>query len=246
MAMMALGWGLVAGSAAFLGAILGWFSRPTAETVGLLLAFASGILLAIAAFELFDDAFSTGGFAPAAVGLLAGAALFAGGLGLLDRRGAGKRKLSPTHTIEAREPARVVAMATVLEAIPEALIIGIAFYAEEDVGLAAVIAVFLSNVPESLATTARMRAIGRSAAYVAAVWGSVALATGLAALAGYLALGDLHPAGRAFAQALAGGAFLAFIANSMLPAAFADARNRAGFVLVVGFLTGYALSHFVA
>jgi ZIP family zinc transporter len=245
MAALTLGWGLVAGSAAFLGALLGWFARPSPRMIGLLMAFASGILLAVAAFELFDEAFAYGGFPPAAFGLLAGGALFATGLAWLDRRGAGKRKLSAIHTIEAREPASVVAMATILDGIPEALIIGVGFYTGEGVGIATVIAVFLSNVPESLATTARMRAIGRSAGYVAAVWLAVALATGIAAFLGYALLGDVRPAGKAFVQALAGGAFLVFIVNSMIPAAFSETRNLAGFVVVIGFLAGYALSRFV-
>ncbi len=80
MAFSALAWGLIAGSAAFLGALIAWFSRPSARVVAAGMAFASGILLSVAAFELLDEAFAHGGFVPVAIGYLIGAILFGAGL----------------------------------------------------------------------------------------------------------------------------------------------------------------------
>ena len=46
--------------------------------------------------------------------------------------------------------------------------------------LVAVIAIFLSNVPEGLSSAAGMRKAGRSAGYVFGVWIAIALASGTA------------------------------------------------------------------
>jgi ZIP family zinc transporter len=80
---------------------------------------------------------------------------------------------------------------------------------------------------------------------VALLWTLVALVTGVAALLGYVLLGDVGPAGRAFLQALAGGAFLVSIVDGLIPQIFLETRDLAGFVTALGFLAGYALSHFV-
>jgi zinc transporter, ZIP family len=245
MALYALGWGLVAGSAALIGALIGWFVRPPPRLIALLLAFASGILLSVAAFELFDEAFAHGGFLPTAFGFLIGAGLFALGLAWFDRRGARHRKHSAEAVVAGRDAAGIVALATVIDGVPEALIIGINFYDGTGLGIATVIAVFLSNIPESLSSTARMRTLRRSPSYVACVWIAVAIATGLAAFAGYTLLGDLPPGGKAILQAMAGGAFLVYIANAVIPEAFAETRDLTGLALAVGFLTGYSLSEFL-
>ncbi len=105
------------------------------------------------------------------------------------------------------------------------------------------IAVFLSNVPESLNSSARMKAIGHRPTYVFGLWAAVAVVTGLASLAGYLLLGDLRPEGVSVIRAIAGGAFLVFIVDTMIPEAFAEDHNAAGLIAALGFLTGFALSH---
>lgn len=245
MALMALGWGLVAGSAALIGALAGWYGRLSHATISLLLAFSCGILLSVAAFQLFDEAFARAGFLPAALGFVVGSALFAAGLGWLDRRGAGQRRRSAIGQIAARDTASIVALGTVLDGIPRAVIIGVSFYAGEALGIATVIAVFLSTVPESLASTTRMRTLRRPLGYVVAVWSTVAVISGLAALAGYILLGDLGPEGRAFLQAFTGGAFIVSIVDGLIPQVFSDSRDVAGFVTAMGFLAGYALSHFL-
>ena len=245
MALMALGWGLIAGTAGMIGALLAWRARPSHRTIGLAMAFACGILLSVAAFELFDEAFARGGFWPAALGFLTGSVLFAAGLGWLDRRGAGHRRLSAVNQIGARDSAGMVALGTLFDGIPKALIIGVGFYTGEGVGLSAVAAVFLASVPESLASSTRMRTLGRGKAYVAALWALVALVTGIASLAGYMLLGDVDPAARAFLQALAGGAFIVSIVDGLIPQVFAEARDLAGLATAIGFLAGYALSHFI-
>jgi len=243
LALSALVWGLVAGSAAFLGALVAWFLRPPLRLIAAAMAFASGILLSVAAFELLDEAFAKSGFVPAAIGFVVGAGLFGAGLFYLDRAGAGHRKRPTLVGTPASGGGGIVALTTVLDGIPEAVIIGVNFYTGTGLGIATVVAVFLSNVPEGIASTTRMKAAGHGAGHIFGVWTLVAVATGLAALAGFLLLGDLSPEGVSIVQGLAGGACLVFIVDAMIPEAFAEDHNAAGLITALGFLIGFALSH---
>lgn len=242
MAMLALIWGAIAASSVFVGAALGWFARPSPRAIAGLMAFGSGILLSLVAFEIVDDAFDDGGLMATAAGYLAGAVLFTVGLLWLDRAGARHRKRSTPAVGAGREAGGVVALATILDSIPESIIIGLNFYNGEALALATVVAVFLANVPESLSATTRMRLVGHGAAYVSAVWAAVAVAGGLATMAGYLLLHDLSPAGVAVVQAVAGGALLVFIVDTMIPEAFAETHEAAGLIAALGFLAGSALT----
>lgn len=65
----------------------------------------------------------------------------------------------------------------------------------------------------------------------------------MAALAGYTLLGGAPPEVLATITALAAGAILAMITDTMVPEAFEDAHLLVGLVTVLGFLTAFALSH---
>lgn len=101
---------------------------------------------------------------------------------------------------------------------------------------------FLSNLPEGLSSAAGMRASGRSRRYVFTVWIGIALASGWAALLGNWALGGAGPYLIAAAQAIAAGAILAMLADTMIPEAFELTHEYAGLITVAGFLAAFALS----
>jgi ZIP family zinc transporter len=245
MTLLPLIWGLIAGSAVFLGALIAVLG-PGRRVIAAAMAFASGVLLSVAAFDLLEEAFEGGGLLPAALGYLAGAALFSLGLAALRRAGYDRGRRPAVALVPARQAAGVVALGTVLDGIPEALMIGLAFYEGEGLALATVIAVFLSNMPEAASATTRMRDAGRSPAYIVAVWAAVAVTTGLAALAGHLLLRDFSPEGVAAIQALAGGAFIVFIADAIIPEAFVEEADLTGAVVAIGFLVGFAVSRLLA
>ena len=80
-----------------------------------------------------------------------------------------------------------------------------------------------------------------SATYVFGIWGGIAVASGLAALAGYLLLDGAAPATLAFVNALAAGAILAMITDTMIPEAFEDAALYSGLIAAAGFLAAFGL-----
>jgi len=106
----------------------------------------------------------------------------------------------------------------------------------------AVIAIFLSNVPEGLSSASGMKQAGRSATYVFGLWCGIAAVSGVASLIGYAVFSGFSPEVIAATEAVAAGAILAMIADTMIPEAFEVARDYAGLITVAGFLSAFALS----
>ncbi|MEV5764245.1 ZIP family zinc transporter [Micromonospora sp. NPDC052213] len=243
--LQAGGWGLLAGSALLLGAAVGWFARVPQRVIASVMAFGAGVLLSAVSFELIAEAHETGGLLPTALGAAGGALAYTLANVLLARWGARHRKRSgDRQPSEGERPGSgsAIAVGALLDGVPESVVIGASLLAGGPVSLVTVVAVFLSNVPEGLSSAAGMRRAGRSRRYVFALWSAIALVSGVAAVAGFTLLGDAPPAALAAITALAAGAILAMITDTMVPEAFEDAHLLVGLVTVAGFLTAFALS----
>jgi ZIP family zinc transporter len=114
--------------------------------------------------------------------------------------------------------------------------------AGKGVSLVAVVAIFLSNIPEGLSSSAGMRKAGRSKMYIFGVWSAIAVISGIASWAGYALFGGFSADVIAGTTAVAAGAILAMLADTMIPEAFEEAHNFAGLITVLGFLTAFVLS----
>jgi ZIP family zinc transporter len=110
------------------------------------------------------------------------------------------------------------------------------------VSLVAVAAIFLSNIPEGLSSAAGMKKAGRSASYVFGLWLGIAFISGLASLVGYGVFSGFSQDVIAATEAVAAGAILAMIADTMVPEAFEIAHDYAGLITVMGFLAAFILS----
>jgi ZIP family zinc transporter len=102
-------------------------------------------------------------------------------------------------------------------------------------------AVFISNVPEGLSSTAGMKKAGRGPKYVFGIWTAIALFCGLASLLGYTALENAPAELVAVITAVAAGGILAMLADTMIPEAFEEHHNLTGFTTAVGFLTAFTI-----
>jgi ZIP family zinc transporter len=87
-----------------------------------------------------------------------------------------------------------------------------------------------------------MKRNGRSARYVFGVWTTIAVASGLAGLVGCLALDGASATTIAVITAIAAGAILTMVADTMIPEAFARTRIWTGLIMTLGFVTAFALT----
>ena len=237
-------WGLLAGAALILGAAIGFFVRVPRRLIAAIMAFGSGVLISALSFELMDEAYERGGFGATALGFVTGAAIYTGPNWLLAHRGARHRKRSAQQPSESEDAGSgtAIALGALLDGIPESIVIGLSLLSGGVVSFVAVAAIFLSNIPEGLSSAAGMRKAGRSAAYVFGVWSAIALVSGVAALVGYTVFEGFSPEVVAATMAVAAGAILAMLVDTMIPEAFEGTHDLAGLVTVLGFLAAFALS----
>lgn len=250
-ALVAGFWGLVGGSALLLGAAIAWFTRLPQRLIAAVMAIGSGVLISAVAFDLMDEAYRQGGLVATASGFIAGGVAYTAANVVLSRRGARHRKRSG-EAPGARQPhadaagggdtGLAIAVGALLDGIPESVVIGVSLLDGTGVSTVTVAAVFLSNVPEGLSSAAGMKKAGRGAAYVFGVWGGIALVSGVAALIGNLALANAGAGTIAAVTAVAAGAILAMLVDTMIPEATEATQDYSGLIAVVGFLGAFALS----
>jgi ZIP family zinc transporter len=246
MAVQAALWGLLAGGALVIGAALAWFFSISQRLIAAVMAFGSGVLISALSFELMDEAYKRGGFIATSVGFLGGAAVYTAANIYISRRGARHRKRSgvPCSPQASGNGGTAIAIGALLDGIPESIVIGVSMIQGGAVSMVAVTAIFLSNIPEGLSSAAGMKRAGRSAAYVFGLWSSIAVISSIAAMVGYMFFSGFSPEVIAATEAVAAGAILAMLADTMVPEAFDVAHDYAGLITVAGFLSSFILSKF--
>jgi ZIP family zinc transporter len=237
-------WGLLAGGALVVGAAIAWFVKVPRVVVAGVMAFGAGVLISALAFDLVDEAESSGGLTATVIGVLAGAIVYVAANVMLDKRGARHRKRSGAQQPSEQEQSgsgAAIAVGALLDGIPESIVLGLSLLGGHGVGVPVLAAIFISNLPEGLSSAAGMKRNGRSARYVFGVWGGIAVASGLAGLLGVLALQGASAQTIAVITAVAAGAILAMVADTMIPEAFERTHAYAGLIATVGFILSFAI-----
>ena len=178
------------------------------------------------------------------LGFLAGAVAYLLANLVLARRGARHRKRSGNQQPSEQDhdgSGSAIAIGALLDGIPESVVLGLSLLGGNGVGIPVLAAIFISNLPEGLSSAAGMKRSGRSARYVFGVWGGVALASGAAGLLGCLLLQGASAEVVAVITALAAGAILTMVADTMIPEAFERTHLYAGLLATVGFLTAFTI-----
>jgi ZIP family zinc transporter len=236
----AFGWGLLASSSLVLGAVLALVFRIPSRAIGLVMAFGSGVLISAVAFDLVEEAAGkASGNGPVLLGLFAGCGVFFGGDWLIDRHGGEDRK--DARGAQESGSALSIVLGTVLDGIPESMVIGLTIFEGGAVGAAFLAAVFISNLPESISSTAGLVLGGWRKARILWLWLAVMLVSGLASLAGYGLFQSSSPNTVAFVLAFAGGAILTMLADTMMPEAYEHGGNLAGVAATLGFAVAYLI-----
>ena len=226
----AIGWGALAASSLVIGAALSFARTWSPRQVGAVLAFGAGALISAVSYELAQEGLAIGGAGITGVGLGVGALTYFGLDSLIERHASG-------------EGGTALALGAFLDGIPEQLVLGINLAAGSGVGVALLVAIFVSNLPESLGSADEMRKSGTSRGAILRLWVSVALICTAATAIGYLVADGASGEFKAAIDGFAAGALLVMLIDSMIPEAREDAGRVAGLVTVLGFALAAALSN---
>ena len=236
----AFGWGILAASSLVIGAVIALRFRISLPWIGLIMGFGAGVLISAVAFDLVEEAAGkASGQGAVIAGIFAGCGVFFGGDWLIDRFGGADRK-DATGAQESGSALAIV-LGTVLDGIPESMVIGLTIFEGGSVGAAYLIAVFISNLPEAISSTAGLAAGGWKKARILWLWIAIAVISGLASVAGYGLFQDSSPDTVAFVLAFAAGAILTMLADTMMPEAFEHGGKLAGVVTTLGFAVAFTI-----
>ena len=237
-------WGLIGASSLVIGAGLAYMVKlPVRVTAGIM-AFGCGVLISAVAYDLVLEGFRAAGIWPIIVGALVGSIAYTVANWLVSRHGAKHRKRSgDQQSSSGTGSGLAIAIGSLLDGIPESVVLGVGLLDGGGVSVAMLAAIFLSNLPEGLSSALGMKKAGRSRAYVFGLWIAIALLSGLASLLGALLLGSASARVMATVNAVAAGALLTMIADTMVPEAVEGEHGVTGLLVVAGLLVAFGLSH---
>lgn len=231
--------GTFAASSLLLGAAISLVHRVSDRTLGLIMAFGAGVLISAVAYDLVEEAAITSGGTGVALGIGAGALTFFVGDWLIDRAGGADRK---SLRGSAEGSARAIVLGTVLDGVPESIVVGLSLLSGAGISIAVFVAVFLSNLPEAMAASSGLAMGGMAPSRILRMWLLVAVVSGLASALGYGLLGDAASTAVAFVQAFAAGAILTMLADTMMPQAYEHGGAVVGLMTSLGFVVAFAIA----
>lgn len=245
--------GLIAGGTLLVGAAVAWFIHIPQRVVAGILALGAGVLISTLAFELVEKAADDGGLIPTSTGFIGGALIYIVADWLVSRPSQplpsrpanvvarrGKARLGGTTGRLAGGSGAAIAIGALIDGIPESIVMGLSVL-QGGISIPIVAAVAISNFPESLGSTAELKRSGAGARAVGVLWGGIVLVTVVATVLGYAAFRSAPASLIALMTAIAAGALLAMICNTMIPEAFAQQRVLTGLWATLGFLAAFIL-----
>jgi ZIP family zinc transporter len=229
-------WGLLGASSLIVGALLAFYVPISSRNVGLIMAFGAGVLMSAVAYELVAEALHDGPWVPEyIVAFAGGATVFFIGSYLIDRRADAAPKASSGQGL-------AIVLGSVLDGIPESIVLGVSLIGGGAISVPMLLAVFISNVPESLGASVDLHQGGETKRRILSLWTIVAVASGIAAGLGYAVLSAAPAHWISAVQMFAGGAIIAMLAESMVPEASAKGGRAVGLFTALGFAASAILS----
>jgi ZIP family zinc transporter len=225
-----------------IGMLLAYRNAVGPKWTGLIMAFGVGAIISAAVYQLVLGPLIEvkGNFYVVGLGLAAGALTFYLADRWVDRMGGAERM--DFEGKQAGGSGTGILLGSLLDGVPESLVLGLSLVHSPQVSLAFVFAVAISNIPQGLGGTAGMLSSGWPRRKTTRLWLAVCALSILAAVLGY-GLATLLPDARgAVVDAFAAGALLVMLCDSMIPDAFEHGGNETGLLLVVGFAVTLALS----
>jgi zinc transporter, ZIP family len=235
-------WGGLGASALLLGAVVAFTANVPKRIQGLILAFGAGTLIGAVAYELIEEAvrISVRGL-DVAIGFGLGATVFYLGSVGIDHLSP-ERPKGMASKRDPRTSGLALVLGAVLDGIPESVVLGLSLLGGQGVGVAVLVAVFISNFPEGLSASEDLAAAGLDRMRILGLWVLVLAASAVAAAIGYGVLGKMGPNVVVLLDSFAAGAILAMLAESMIPEAYEEGGRAVGLATSFGFAIAAALS----
>ena len=238
----AIFWGAFATASLLVGMWLAYRDVISLKWTGLVMAFGAGAIVSAVAYQLVLPATKAGsGRELAVAGAVAiGALTFYFADRWVDGMG-GEKRLDFDGGQAGGSPLGIL-LGSLLDGVPESLVLGLSVAHAPQVSLAFVFAVAISNVPQGLGGTAGMLAAGWERSRITRLWLAVCGLSVLAAAVGYW-IGGIDPtATGALFDAFAAGALLVMLTDSMIPESFQHGGREAGLALILGFGAAFVVA----
>ena len=233
-------WGAISGSAVFLGALAALFFHVKKRIISDIMAFGTGILIGAASYELLEDSVHNGGLKATAIGFTLGALIFTILNYFVSKKGADQRKHSTQNTKGA---GLAIFIGTVMDAIPESIMVGASLLEKQSISWLLVAAIFLSNIPEGLSSTVGLKNSGYQKRKIFLLWFSVLVISSFSAWGGFFFLSNAPDYLMAGIAAFAGGGIIAMITSTMMPEAYEKSGTVTGLIAALGLLVSLIMDH---
>ena len=198
-----------------LGGIIGILTkRNSNKFLSFVLAFASGLMLAVVCFDLIPEALELTSIFIVLVGIILGIITMIGCDTLVNK----KFNVSSIHTKNTNlvKTGIIVSIGLALHNIPEGLAIGSGFEASNALGFSLAIAIALHDVPEGLSMAIPMKSGGMKPFKIMFYVILSGIATGIGALIGAI-VGNISVSVIAICLAFAAGAMLYIVSGELIP-----------------------------
>jgi zinc transporter, ZIP family len=230
-------WGGLAAAALLIGYLLAERGLSN-RTIGMVMGIGAGALISAIAYELVPE--SVFGKPGTAFTFGLGAIAFFAGDWIIDHRGGADRVSIASD--QAGGSGAAIFIGTLLDNVPESMILGMSLGYGGTINIAFLTAVFISNLPEGVAGSVNLEAAGYSRRNIFWMWSVLVLVSAACAGLGYAIIRWLPGADGLYAQAFAAGAMLTMLADAMMPEAFEHGGLAVGLFTVLGFLLAAILS----
>lgn len=248
---MPLLWGFVASLALLLGCLLAFTIKLSKETIAIIMAFGSGVLVASLAFSLMEEAFEMSqSILPVIIGFVSGGLAYTIANYYLSKRSpqGNIRRRKKSHGPEAgggkNVPGSAILVGSVIDGIPENMALGISLAIGGSVDLVLLTAIFISNFPEGLSSSEGMKSNGRSRRSILILWLVVIFIGSISSAIGFSLSSYIEPSMLAIALSFAAGAILVMLGESMIPEAYEEGgASRVGIAILLGFALAFILGN---
>lgn len=230
----AIFWSALATTTLLIGMVLAYRNLVGPRWTGLIMAFGAGAIISAAAYQLV-----LGAVAEAPTEILVGLGMAAGALTFyfadkwVDGMGGADRL--DFDGGQAGGSGTGILLGSLLDGVPESLVLGLSLVHSPQVSLAFIFAVAISNIPQGLGGTTGMLSSGWARSKITQLWLAVCGLSIVAAALGYGLAQVLPDATGAAVDAFAAGALFVMLTDSMIPESFEHGGRETGLFLVLGF-----------